>query len=115
MPVFSFVIFLHLFAIEWGFDRGSGNDNSPLMIFIPFTFGILVVLTCAMDAARRGTPILHILKFVMLMSWPVSAPIYLIWSRGWRGLLWSMLWAFTLYVCFAVPAVWVMVLRSRAG
>jgi hypothetical protein len=113
MPGYVFLIFLHLFAIAWGFNTGAAN-KAPISVLIPITFAIVVVVACATDAARRGTPIVNIGKFIMLFSWPVSAPIYLIWSRGWRGLLWSMLWAVTLYLCFAIPAVCMVSLRSRA-
>ncbi len=41
---------------------------------------------CWVDARMRATPIPHGIVFVMAFTWPLSAMIYLIWSRGLRGL-----------------------------
>ena len=38
------------------------------------------------DARDRGKPILHILQLLVFLSWPIAVPIYLIKTRGFRGL-----------------------------
>lgn len=40
---------------------------------------------CVEDAYQRGTPLLPIIRKIVFFTWIVSVPIYLIWSRKWRG------------------------------
>lgn len=43
------------------------------------------------DAHQRERPMLPIVQFVVFLTWPLAVPIYLIATRGWRGLGWSAL------------------------
>ncbi|HEY8748055.1 MAG TPA: hypothetical protein VIM11_08775 [Tepidisphaeraceae bacterium] len=49
----------------------------------------------------------------MLFTWPITAPVYLIWSRGWRGALWAILWSITFYGIYIIPAVYLIAHRAR--
>jgi hypothetical protein len=63
---------------------------------IGIALGFSVLWACVIDSRLIQKPILPILQMLMLATWPVAAPAYLIWSRGLRGALWSMLWIATL-------------------
>ena len=66
----------------------DGNDGASMGFSLATTFG--VVLCCITDARLRGRSILHIVQFLMLIAWPISLMIYLLWSRRWWGLLWCI-------------------------
>ena len=38
------------------------------------------------DSRERGNPILHILQTLIMVFWPIVVPIYLVTTRGIRGL-----------------------------
>ena len=48
---------------------------------------ILITLACIADSKVIGKPMAHAAKWVMPFIWPIAAPIYLLWSRGWRGFI----------------------------
>jgi hypothetical protein len=50
-------------------------------------FGCALLFWCALDARIRGKPFQHGLGLPLLMTWPVSMAAYLVWTRGWRGLI----------------------------
>jgi hypothetical protein len=52
------------------------------------------------DARQRGHSILHILQLFVFVFWGIAVPIYLTWSRGLRGVGWTLLHAFGLTVTF---------------
>ena len=113
MPTCAFLIFLHFFAILWGIHSGATSGTaSPIDMLFPLVAGVVVVWACANDARMRGKPFLGMMAFLMLVVWPIAAPLYLISSRGWRGILWAMLWIVTLVSCFLFPAAFVMMVRS---
>ncbi len=113
MPVFVYLIFLHVFAAIAGLHSVAGDANL-VGYLLQLTFAILVVLTCAKDASARGRPIVSIVQLLMLLFWPIAGPVYLVYSRGWRGILWCLLWMLTLFASFFLPAACeVMLLWSR--
>ena len=71
-----------------------------------YLFGIFMASAAAWwavsDARSRGRPILHIVQLFLFLLWPVAVPIYLISSRGIRGLGWSLLHAVGLVVALCV-------------
>ena len=43
------------------------------------------------DAQHRGKPLVHIVQLMVMILWPIAVPIYLITTRGLRGLGWTIL------------------------
>ena len=81
----------------WGIYLVASPDD---LLELGFTMmvSIAVVMSCVYDARLLQKPIVLSAHGVMLFTWPVSAPIYLMWSRGVkRGLLLSVLHAALLY------------------
>jgi hypothetical protein len=52
---------------------------------------------CVADARRRGKQLLPVVQLIALLFWFVAVPVYLLASRGWRGLGWIVLNAIGLY------------------
>jgi hypothetical protein len=44
------------------------------------------------DSQIRGKPLVRSFHWLTLFMWPVSVPVYLIQTRGWRRLHWVALW-----------------------
>ncbi len=57
-------------------------------VLIYFSCGQLVLTASVIDAKVRRHPLSDGAKLVMFTTGPVSLAVYLIWSRGWRGVLW---------------------------
>lgn len=53
---------------------------------------------CLLDASWRGQPLTWAAQFLTFLFWPIAVPIYLVSSRGWRGLGWTLLSAFAFFV-----------------
>ena len=56
---------------------------------------LLMASTAAMwvvfDARYRGKPLVRIVQLIVMGLWPIAVPIYLIATRGVRGLAWTIL------------------------
>ena len=51
------------------------------------------------DARSRGHAMVHSVQYLILGSWPIAVPLYLMWSRGvLRGIGWTMLHALGLTI-----------------
>ena len=56
-------------------------------VLIYFSGGMSLMVACVIDAKVRRHPLSDGAKLVSFM-FPISMAFYLIWSRGWRGILW---------------------------
>jgi hypothetical protein len=57
---------------------------------------------CAADASRSRNPMTWAVQLLTFLFWPIAVPIYLIVSRGWRGLGWLILNAVAVYATICV-------------
>lgn len=59
-----------------------------LLVHLLFPLAVCSIMTywCVIDARMLGSPIVRSLHWIIFFTWPVAVPIYLIWSRGLRGL-----------------------------
>ena len=67
-------------------------NNNTLVYFL----GSLLMATasggwCLADASWRGKPMTWAAQLLTFLFWPIAVPIYLVASRGWRGLGWALL------------------------
>lgn len=73
-----------------------------LLLRLAITCG--VVWVCMADARLLGKPLPALIPMVMFFTWPLSIPVYLIWSRGWRrGGVRSVAYAIVLVLLLGVP------------
>ena len=64
---------------------------------LPLAMCSVVTWWCVVDSRMRGSPIVQSLHWIIFFTWPLAAPVYLIWSRKLRGLGWCLLHAIGLY------------------
>jgi hypothetical protein len=112
-PPWVFLIFLHFLAIMQGVHSGLSTRPMFIDLIFPLSAAVAAVSGCANDARIRRAPLPSAVQFIMLFSWPVTVPIYLAWSRGWRGILWALLWMVTLGACYLFPAAYCLMLRTN--
>lgn len=101
----SLLLFLHFLAASWGLHLAVPQGYSPVEVLFNFTASFGIVITCAVDSKIRHKPILRIVQFIMLFTWPVTAPIYLLWSRGWPGMKWIILLGASLAFSYVLPFI----------
>lgn len=46
------------------------------------------MIACVIDAKVRRHPLTDGATLAAVFTFPISMAVYLIWSRGWRGILW---------------------------
>lgn len=57
-------------------------------VLIYFSCGMLLLVACVIDAKVRRHPLSDGATLAATFTFPISMAVYLIWSRGWRGILW---------------------------
>ena len=67
-----------------------------LLIFV--SNFVLLMEACLIDAKVRRHPLSDGTTLIAGITLPVSMAVYLIWSRGWRGVLWLVFHVFLLTV-----------------
>jgi hypothetical protein len=60
-------------------------------LVIGILVAIAVTKSCVMDSRLIGKPLPRTARWVMFLMWPLAAPVYLLWARGWAGLGWAVL------------------------
>ena len=63
-------------------DRRSEFDGAFGTIL-----AIVVTMACVADSVVIGRPIVHGARFPFMAIWPAAAPIYILRSRGWWGVV----------------------------
>lgn len=71
----------------------TNSSNSLLHWLSSLLIALLATSWCAVDARRRGRPLLSIVQLVILVTWVISVPVYLIATRSVRGFGYALLHA----------------------
>ena len=101
---FLFYIFF-LFA-TYGVRAGIyGDVETGIDLLLGMAIAFSVVIACIVDARLLGQKMHNLVGFVMLFTWPVSVPIYLIWTRKLKGLFISLGLAVGLFVTYYLSAL----------
>jgi hypothetical protein len=103
--------FIHLAAAVLGVRAGLHEHRTAHDVLFGYILAIVIVMACANDARLRGLWLPRIEQFLMIFTWPVTAPTYLLWSRRWWGVLWVLGLGMTMTLCYLVPAIVVFALR----
>ena len=87
------------------------NNNTPA-----YFLGSLLLATasggwCLADASWRGNPMTWAVQLLTFLFWPVAVPVYLVASRGWRGLGWALLNAIAFVITSVAARTAVLYLR----
>ncbi|HEX6811267.1 MAG TPA: hypothetical protein VF384_06570, partial [Planctomycetota bacterium] len=73
-------------------------DNSPGALLVAAATSLTCAIWCAFDArvlGKRAPPVLLAMVFLVL---PIALPIYFLWSRGLRGILFGIAFA-AVFLC----------------
>lgn len=77
----------------------------PADLAVALALSIAMVQFCIVDSRRRGKPLLHSFYWIIFFSWPFSVPVYWLWTRGIRGIIWAVLFVISLAAVFATVFV----------
>ena len=80
------VITLYVASLVWGVVQVMAPDVGGLYYLFALVMAGCAAWWAVSDARDRGKPILHILQLFVFLLWPIAVPIYLIATRGFRGL-----------------------------
>lgn len=72
-------------------------EGDRIGLLLTIATAIAVTKCCAVDAVIRGRPMTHGAQWAMVLTWPVAAPVYVVWTRRWGGLLWAFVLAAGVY------------------
>jgi hypothetical protein len=111
----AFLACTYLLSAMWGVYRAASEENSTLVVPFAVMMALSVVLACTYDARLIDKPIPHSVQWVMFFAWPLAACIYLIWSRGIKGLWLGCLHAILLYGALLAAYYGTMLAASRPG
>ncbi|MCH7546609.1 MAG: hypothetical protein IID30_09450, partial [Planctomycetes bacterium] len=67
-----------------------------IQFFLPWLVAFSHVIACSTDARIVGKSVPRIVQFLMLLTWPLSIPLCLFWTRRWWGLMWALVIGATL-------------------
>jgi hypothetical protein len=59
----------------------------PFALFAAVGMAAAVLFWCALDARVHEKPFPHGIAMALAFTWPVGIAAYLVWTRGWRGLV----------------------------
>lgn len=97
------LVILSLLWLSAGIVEGIRPSNEAT--FRDALFGLahawLLEMWCSADAARRGRPLGHAWRWMIFLFWFVAVPAYLVWSRGWKGVLMTVGFAILLVACLS--------------
>jgi hypothetical protein len=66
----------------------ASPPHTPMIgILLALAMASAVTYLCIVDSRIVGRPIVQSVHWIMFFTWPIAAPIYLIYSRGWRGVV----------------------------
>ena len=90
------VVCLHVLIAGSSLLAVSAVVPTAVSTFLFHAVAIYTVLACVNDARAAHRPIPHGLQLIMLITWPLTVPLYLLEQYGWWGLVWIA--AFTVSV-----------------
>ena len=80
------IVILLLFAF-YSARSAVFSDLMPADYLLGFVMQILMVMFCVADSHVVQKRFIHSCRWIMFFSWPVSVPIYFLWTRGLKGFL----------------------------
>ena len=66
-----------------------GPDDSPARWVISLGLSVSCSVWCVADGATRKQVLVWHARIGIFFFWPIGVPIYLVWSRGGRGVVMS--------------------------
>jgi len=96
------VVCFYVLVVGWGVLHALRPDETILWILFYAGFAFAATGWCVVDSRIIGSPVINSLHWIIFFTWNVAVPIYLIWSRGFRGLaLLVLFWFACCVLCCA--------------
>ena len=90
---FAFPLAFYGLAIVWGCRNVEYRHSSALDLLVPVALAVCVGLWALTDAKRRGHTVPMLARSWFILATGLVVPVYVIYSRGWRGVGWLVLHA----------------------
>ena len=94
---FVLVLAMYLLAAGGNMIVVLRPEELLVRLLLPVAMCSIMTYWCVVDSRMRGSPIVHSLHWIIFFTWPIAVPIYLIRSRGLRGLGLALLHTIGLY------------------
>jgi hypothetical protein len=80
------LICLYLLAAIAGAMGTHASRSNAVQLLLPIMMASVATYLCVVDSRILGCPMVQSVHYIMFFTWPLAVPIYLIYSRGLRGL-----------------------------
>lgn len=86
-----FLTAFYLLAVVWGVRSIRPDEPSGMDLLFPPVFALCLGWWAVVDARRRRHPIPLLSRSWFYFLAEPLVPLYVLWSRGWRGACWLVL------------------------
>lgn len=104
---------LYVSLLLWGGAQVFSNNAGVHYVFTLFVASC-VTWWVVSDAVLLGYPTNFAAVITLFLFWPLATPLYLIWTRGIRGLGWTLLHAVGLVLAYNVGLYFAAMLSKIA-
>jgi hypothetical protein len=73
-------------------------DEGPGKLLLAMATALTCAIWCSLDARVLGKRVPPVLLAMVFLVLPIALPIYFLWSRGWRGILFGIAFA-AVFLC----------------
>ena len=101
----SFGVRLYVLMAAWGAIEAVGTPVPAIYLLVGWMIASTVTSWCVVDSHILGRPMLRVTHEMTFFTWPAAVPLYLIWSRRFRGLGIALLHAAGLTVICAMAFI----------
>ena len=89
------IIALHFLIM--GMQEAFVPSSIAVYYLLRLGLGFAFCLFCLIDSKSINKPVVHAFVWCTFFSWHFLVPAYMIWSRGWKGLGLSLVFAFLFF------------------
>ena len=89
---------LYLLIVISGVSRVTRPESGALTLVLWALTAWSATYWCVIDSRTMGRPIVQSLHWIIFFTWPIAAPVYLVSSRGLRGLGFAAMHAIALFI-----------------
>lgn len=82
----TMLLCLYVAAAMWGAMQASRAPHGLVHLLLAAMMASAATGWCVVDSRLRGRPIVQSIHWIMFVTWPLSLPIYLVYSRRLWGL-----------------------------
>jgi len=105
-----YIVVIYAIEVLWGINGSLGLNGQKHALFA-LGFGLAATRFCALQARLHGSPLPWSSHWLIFFSFPVSVPLYYLWSNGLRRVPWSLLAILSVLVAGAAAFVATQMMR----